>query len=104
MRVVGECFFWYRLTRVFPDKFLRAVKRLCVVCVCVVLPFWCRLTQVVPDRIQEGRKMVVCMCVCVTYNGFNLSVSDFPQIVNTLLTAPNHQTVHQLPPPKVSEI
>ena len=36
MRVVGECFFWYRLTRVFPDKFHRAVKRLCVcVCVCI---------------------------------------------------------------------
>jgi len=35
MRVVGECFFWYRLTRVFPDKFHRAVKRLCV-CVCGV--------------------------------------------------------------------
>jgi len=35
MRVVGECFFWYRLTRVFPDKFHRAVKRLCCVCVCV---------------------------------------------------------------------
>ena len=34
MRVVGECFFWYRLTRVFPDKFHRAVKRLCV---CVYL-------------------------------------------------------------------
>jgi len=33
MRVVGECFFWYWLTRVFPDKFHRAVKRLCV---CVV--------------------------------------------------------------------
>ena len=35
MRVVGECFFWYRLTRVFPDKFHRAVKRLCV-CVCLL--------------------------------------------------------------------
>jgi len=34
MRVVGECFFWYRLTRVFPDKFHRAVKRLCVCVVC----------------------------------------------------------------------
>jgi len=33
MRVVGECFFWYRLTQVFPDKFHRAVKRLCCVCV-----------------------------------------------------------------------
>jgi len=29
MSVVGECFFWYRLTRVVPDKFHRAVKRLC---------------------------------------------------------------------------
>jgi len=38
MRVVGECFFWYRLTRVFPDKFHRAVKRLCV-CVCVTFLF-----------------------------------------------------------------
>jgi len=31
--VVGECFFWYRLTRVVPDNFHRAVKRLCV-CMC----------------------------------------------------------------------
>jgi len=34
MSVVGECFFWYRLTRVVPDKFHRAVKWLRV-CVCV---------------------------------------------------------------------
>jgi len=27
---MGECFFWYRLTRVVPDKIRRAVKRLCV--------------------------------------------------------------------------
>jgi len=26
----GECFFWYWLTRVVPDKFHTAVKRLCV--------------------------------------------------------------------------
>jgi len=38
MRVVGECFFWYRLTQVFPDKFHRAVKRLCVCVWCIVLP------------------------------------------------------------------
>jgi len=37
MSVVGECFFWYRLTRVVPDNFNRAVKRLCV-CVCVLPP------------------------------------------------------------------
>jgi len=30
MSAVGECFFWYRLTRVVPDNFHRAVKRLCV--------------------------------------------------------------------------
>jgi len=33
MSVLGECLFWYRLTRVVPDKFHTAVKRLCVVCV-----------------------------------------------------------------------
>jgi len=31
---IGECFFWYWLTRVFPNKINRALKRLCV---CVVL-------------------------------------------------------------------
>jgi len=30
MSVVGECFFWYWLTQVVPDKFQRAIKRLCV--------------------------------------------------------------------------
>jgi len=30
---MGECFFWYWLTWVVPDKIHRAVKRLCV-CVC----------------------------------------------------------------------
>jgi len=30
MSLVGECFFWCRLTRVVPDNFHRAVKRLCV--------------------------------------------------------------------------
>jgi len=33
---VGECFFWYRLTHVVPDKIHRALKWLCVcVCICV---------------------------------------------------------------------
>ena len=35
MSVVGECFFWYRLTRVVPDNFHRAIKWLCV-CVCEI--------------------------------------------------------------------
>jgi len=34
MSVVGECFFWYRLTRVVPDKFHRAVNGCVCVCVC----------------------------------------------------------------------
>ena len=37
---MGECFFWYRLTRVVPDRFHRAIKRSCVcVCVCVLLTY-----------------------------------------------------------------
>jgi len=40
MSVVGECFFWYRLTRVVPDKFHRAVKWLCV---CVSALWQCLL-------------------------------------------------------------
>ena len=87
---VGECFFWYRLTRVVPDKFHRAVKRLCV-CEMVIflergannlhmvqlmplppiiscfikiqngLPFWCQLTQVV----LENRPLNGCSAVMV---------------------------------------
>jgi len=37
----GWMFFWYRLTRVFPDKFHRAVKRLCV-CVCIKPLLYCK--------------------------------------------------------------
>ena len=37
MSVVGECFFWYWLTQVVPDKFHRAVKRLCV---CVISGYY----------------------------------------------------------------
>ena len=41
--VSGECFFWYRLTRVVADKIQRAVKRLCV---CV---FWATVASVCID-------------------------------------------------------
>jgi len=40
MSVVGECFFWYWLTRVVPDKFHRAVKWLCCVYVCSCVHNW----------------------------------------------------------------
>ena len=60
MRVVGECFFWYRLTRVFPDKFHRAVKRLCV---CVFYPhthnrftaLWIMSGTTQVSRYQKGK-------------------------------------------------
>jgi len=35
---VNVFFFWYRLTRVVPDKIQRAVKRLCVCVLCVCVP------------------------------------------------------------------
>jgi len=57
MRVVGECFFWYRLTRVFPDKFHRAVKRMCV-CVCGFypgLPVWASIRKVKPGKVKPIR-------------------------------------------------
>ena len=54
MRVVGECFFWYRLTRVFPDKFHRAVKRLCV-CVC----------EFIDKAIKIILQQTLIMCYCL---------------------------------------
>jgi len=53
-------FFWYRLTRVFPDKFHRAVKRLCV-CVCVVYIVYLMLVNVLlltvdnSETVKESR-------------------------------------------------
>jgi len=40
--VSGECFFWYRLTRVVLDRVQRAVKLLCV-CVSVSVCVSCEL-------------------------------------------------------------
>jgi len=54
MRVVGECFFWYRLTRVFPDKFHRAVKRLCVCVLCtktIALAYFDVYRSTLPDKV-----------------------------------------------------
>jgi len=53
MRVVGECFFRYRLTQVFPDKFHRAVKRLCV-CVCA-----CCALKVIPRGLTRDEELIV---------------------------------------------
>ena len=75
MSVVGECFFWYLLTRVVADKFHRAVKRLCV-CVCsrisnVLVCHWCYSMPVVilpPGGVQS---IVMSMSVCLSVNSCN---------------------------------
>jgi len=58
MSVVGECFFWYRLTRVVPDKFHRAVKRLCV-CVCYCISFGFGRQTVMIEYIMKSDLAVV---------------------------------------------
>ena len=30
---MGECFFWYQLTQIVPDKIQRAIKQMCELCV-----------------------------------------------------------------------
>ena len=71
---VGECFFWYRLTRVFPDKIQSAVKRLCV-CVCVVCVtllaqymLWCNVCLSVCLSVS----LSVCLSVCLSQAGILL--------------------------------
>jgi len=59
MSVVGECFFWYRLTRVVPDKFHRAVKWLCV-CVSVQISKHLVTTVGVTKSFQRRLILVTC--------------------------------------------
>ena len=58
-------FFWYRLTRVFPDKFHRAVKRLCVcVCVCDIRICLAEYTDYRNiDRSDSDDDMTMCVCI-----------------------------------------
>jgi len=56
---VGECFFWYRSTRVVPDK--RPLNGCCCCC------FWYRLTWVVLDKGPLNGRVCVCVCVCYSY-------------------------------------
>jgi len=75
MRVVGECFFWYRLTRVFPDKFHRGVKRLCV-CVCVSSDFVDRHAQLKTNT-QLQQKEVLAVCISIFFHYFIKSDSYY---------------------------
>jgi len=101
MRVVGECFFWYRLTRVFPDKFHRAVKRLCVHYVVTfmtelvhyirLMAFFSRTTGV--SRQQKGKPFWVSMKQ--TMRSWQWHQLDHMQIICTFLqttTSVPHQS------------
>ena len=68
MSVVGECFFWYRLTRVVPDNFHRAVKRLCV-CVCALLEMSSvsDMFAVVEDTRQQRVKQLTMTDACLLH-------------------------------------
>jgi len=46
----------------------------------LVLPFWFRLTRVVPDKIQEGHKTVVCVRVRVCVKDACYLESSFANI------------------------
>ena len=79
---MGECFFWYRLTRVVPDKIQRAVKWLCVcVCVCV-----CSL-ELVNVIFNVGgacfdtytADFLVCRCLSVEYSMSTLGTAFLPR-------------------------
>jgi len=106
--VWSECFFWYRLTRVVPDNFHRAVKRLCV-CVCVVwrhdvsewAVFWCQLTRDILDKGPLNRLLLFSplqtassVTFCFFFFRLMSPVSSAPQVINcvfvilcTLVTA-----------------
>jgi len=61
---VYVCSFWYRLTRVVPDKIQRAVKWLCVcVCVCVCLSLCLSVTCHYCIETAEQIKLIFCMQV-----------------------------------------
>ena len=62
MRVVGECFFWYRLTRVFPDKFHRAVKRLLLLLLYVI--FYSDVGQKVIQQQLYQQHLLSCSVLC----------------------------------------
>jgi len=59
--IVGECFFWFQLIRVVPDKIQRAVKRLCA-CVLTKLiqqkTAWQKMTQTNIDKFERPTERV----------------------------------------------
>ena len=70
---VGECFFWYRLTRVVLDKFHRAVKQLCV-CVCGMSRG--------PSASAELH-VITAVTTLITYEQMNVSCNVSVVVMNT---------------------
>ena len=67
---MGECFFWYRLTWVVPDKIQRAVKRLCVVIMFALhLPKNGRLFLPLLDVLSSVSTRIVPNILFVFYSG-----------------------------------
>jgi len=65
MIVVGECFFWYRLTRVVPDRFHRAIKRLCV-CVCVCINKYTHMHTMASGKMQMHADRSIARNICTS--------------------------------------
>jgi len=61
---MGECFFWYWLTRVVPDKIQRAVKQLCV-CACVRACMCKMLTVTTHMKLAPYRWVTLAHCTCM---------------------------------------
>jgi len=99
MRVVGECFFWYRLTRVFPDKFHRAVKRLCV-CVCVCsreLCCWCSESAVACHSSIAKAQKTLSSHVAADCSTTNHSHSTCPDSIHRTTGSTSASHCHPLP-------
>ena len=63
---MGECFFWYRPTRVVPDK--RPLNGCVCVCVCV-RACACVCVRV---RVRVRARACACVCVCACVRGLRL--------------------------------
>jgi len=83
---VGECFFWYRLTRVVPEKIHRAVKRLCV-CVLLlsILVYVSFYSGVTPGRVGSGKQRTFWLWTAENSNRFLTSQTKCQSIEWTVV-------------------
>jgi len=112
MGVVGECFFWYRLTRVLPDGFHRAVKRLCVIELkqtahpllagFVQLTFCLEITQC--RAMYPSRRELCCNIACCLIHTFVGEALDNLQQATCFCCSTNTEVdwQHRLQPVKIT--